>query len=130
MHDERLGSHPGEALDREAVGVSELVEARHEGARTTLGLKAEQTHDVGPLERLVEIAGDRHGPGGDVVGEQRARRRDAHVGAEGYVRAHVTARDAAMAKVAHDKDAQALEQLAAGLWTGGACAARRGSGEQ
>ena len=93
-----------------------------EGAGAALALEAQQTDDVGPLERLVEVVDDRDGPGRHVVGQQRPRRAEANLGPERGVGRDVTARDATVADVADDQDAQTVEQLGAGLEAGRAVA--------
>ena len=94
------------AFDREAVGEGEFVEAGDEGAGTALALEAQESHDVGPGQRLVEVVHDGDRPRGHVIGQQRARRAQADLGAQGRVGRDVAARDPAVTDVADDEDPQ------------------------
>ena len=116
------------ALDGEPVGEGELLEARDEGAGAAFALESQQSDDVGPRERLVEVVDDRDRPGRHVVGQQRPRRAEAHLGPERRVGRDVAARDATVADVADDQDAQTVEQLGAGLECRSCRDARSGPG--
>ena len=79
----------------------------------SLRLEAEQSHHIGPVEGRIEVGGDGDRPLLDVVGQQRARGADANLSAERRVRRDVASRDPTVTDVAHDQDAQPLEQFAA-----------------
>ncbi len=55
VHHQRPRAQASSSLDREPVGRRELAQRGHERAGAPLLLEPEQPHDVGPLERLVEV---------------------------------------------------------------------------
>ena len=79
----------------------------------TFVLKTQEPHDVGPLERLVKVLGNRDAPVLNINRQQGTRRGDAHFGAESPVRRNVTASDATVANITDYQHAESGEHFTA-----------------
>ena len=116
-----LGQALGPAR-REAPAGRVLAQARDERPAPPLGLQAQERDHVGVAERRVEVGGHLDRPTLERGREQAARCGEGDVGSQGGVGEHLGAGHPAVADVADDQDAQALEARDAELFGRGALA--------
>ena len=86
-----------------------LARRRKEAAVHALGLHAQHQHRVGGGQLGVQVVRHRHRPAGDPDRQQRRRRHQHHLGAQGGQQHDVGAGDPAVQDVADDHDAATLD---------------------
>ena len=91
----------------QAVAPGVLPLAGEEGGVHPLALHPQHHHGVGVGQRRVEVVGDLARPGADTDRQQRRRRDQGHLRAEGVQQQDVGAGDPGVQDVADDRDAQA-----------------------